>query len=80
MIATMDHQTHGSGFAAAVQTVATMDEKVNRVLDSAEFHHRKERADGSHESFFQLRKPVGGLKAGTVLSLAQLHELLFGKR
>ncbi len=57
--------------------VACTDPKVSAVLDHAEFYRWKQNIDGSRTAFFRLRKTIGGIAAGSVLSLENLHEKLF---
>lgn len=54
------------------------NELLSRVLDVSEFYRWRQECDGSRTAFFQLRKPIPGFDAGSVLSLARLHEVLRG--
>lgn len=54
------------------------DELLSRVLDCAEFYRWRNECDGSRTAFFVLRKSIPGFEAGSVLSLARLHQVLRG--
>ena len=53
------------------------DERVSLVLSAADFSHWHVRADGTRIGMFRLRKPWNGYPAGALLSLEQLHAILF---
>ena len=54
------------------------NELLSRVLDVSEFYRWRQECDGSRTAFFILRKSIPGFEAGTVMSLARLHEVLRG--
>jgi len=70
-------QAVGANFTAAQKAVAVCDERVSAVLDCAEFYCWKEETDGTRTAYFILRKSIIGAPKGSVLSLRELHALLF---
>jgi hypothetical protein len=75
-LASIEQAVAGS-LTPAQLAAAESDERVSRVLDCAEFYRWRENCDGSRTAFFILRKTIVGAPAGKVLSLAELHDLLF---
>jgi hypothetical protein len=55
------------------------DQRLSELLDVAEFYRWKHETDGSRTAWFQLKKAIKGLPAGTVIELSALHERLFGE-
>jgi len=66
-----------SGHASTITTFPPPDALVNRILDCADFFSWRRCADGKERPVYRLRKTVGGLPVGHIVSLRELHDLLF---
>lgn len=56
---------------------AMRDERINALLEAAEFIHSTVYMDGTRADQWRLKKPLGKLAVGATVSLRELHELLF---
>ncbi len=66
--------------ARAIPVVPCNDEKLSRILDVAQWYSWKDEPDGSRTAWFELIKDIPGYRAGTLLELSRLHEVLFGTK
>jgi hypothetical protein len=64
--------------STAADVPAVCDPKVSRVQDYAEYFYAKtDPVTMVTVTFWRLRKPLGVYPAGTVMTLATLHRILF---